>query len=51
MNNIFSKIALVSAIVLLSKTAEAQCGATECFVKGDYVEVGVSRTGAYGANP
>jgi gliding motility-associated-like protein len=47
----FSKLYFVSALLLLSGVAKAQCGVSNCFVKGDYVEVGVSQNGAYGANP
>lgn len=36
--------------ILFSKTSHAQCSpGAGCFIKGDYVEVGVSTTGAFGA--
>jgi len=51
MKNIFIKLSIASALLVSTLDANAQCGAVNCFVKGDFVEVGVSQTGAYGANP
>lgn len=50
MKNTLLKYSLLSALAIGSATlSKAQCSISpNCYVKGDYVEVGVSVTGAYG---
>lgn len=49
-NIILSGFSGVAAAVLLATNVQAQCivASGECYVKGDFVEVGISRTGAFG---
>ncbi|MGC4057876.1 MAG: PKD domain-containing protein [Chitinophagaceae bacterium] len=47
MKNLFSKL-LVACSLLWGTQAEAQLSAPNAFIYGDYVEVGVSVTGAFG---
>lgn len=42
------KLCLLSLLLILGYQTFAQCGASDCYIKGDYVEVGVSSTGAFG---
>lgn len=48
MKNIFSRLALVGLFALSANKSSAQLSLPNAFIKGDYVEVGVSVTGAYG---
>ncbi len=49
MKNILSKISAFSILMLLAGNVSAQCTITpNCYVSGDYVEVAVAATGAYG---
>ncbi len=49
MKKILTQFSALSAAILLSGAAKAQCSiAPNCYVKGDYVEVAVASTGAYG---
>jgi gliding motility-associated-like protein len=50
MKNIFTKLTLVSSLILSSGIAQAQMATPNCFIKGDYVEVGAAVTGAFGCS-
>ncbi|MFA6152037.1 MAG: PKD domain-containing protein [Chitinophagaceae bacterium] len=50
MKNIFSKLLLASSLSLVALSASAQIVASgDAYIRGDYVEVGVAGTGAFGA--
>lgn len=46
--NTLLKIFSLSTLMLATQSADAQCVAGDCFLKGDYVEVGTAPNGAYG---
>lgn len=48
MKNIFTKLSILGSLSFLAFNASAQLVAPNAYVKGDYVEVAVSSTGAYG---
>jgi gliding motility-associated-like protein len=48
MKSIFSRLFLLLSCVIIANQAKAQCSAGSCYIKGDYVEVGVASTGAFG---
>lgn len=48
MKNLFSKLAFAGSLALFGGNAMAQMSLPAAFVKGDYVEVGVASTGAFG---
>ena len=48
---LFTRAITLIALLLISFSTYAQISGANVFIKGDYVEVGASQTGAFGANP